>query len=746
MIDLRNRYQLTRAFLALEAVTWGLISFKLLLFPPEGVIAFFRLPLTIGGALTGVLGALALALAVFGGGLIRAALTDDRARWLRRSGLLVLALLLALIPALAFTWYRFGLLPHILVGVAFLLLALYLLLLQIEEGTPPPVMLIVVSMGVVALGLILRWAMITMDYVWTDEGIYLNTASSVMRGGPISATLFRLPPEVGLRPPWGYTVALHGVWARLVGLGLVQGRSFTYLVGVLALPLLFQALRRWYDRETAWVGVALASLSFLWMQTTFIRNDVLTLTAASGLVLLHAWVWPQEKAWPHFVLGLAAAAALETHLVALGYMFGFGVVYLARAVKTLIETRFDLRRAARDPLFFYVGGSLLGLAAYLLIHVVFFRLGPERFIDAVFVVVDRDSSFMLGTIQSIRSKAIYLTVYSPAETLLMGVAVIAALMRGKPADRHWVLLLVGTFLGYCFVERTNDISYLLSLWPVWTLGLGPLITRGVGKHLSFTQTGAYRWMGGLLVLVLLASYGVNMLLLRRMDRAAGDARANPVTATVYAQVPFERTVIGPSVMFPRLADYHNYLLLNGYDTRLAPTIAGDDPEAFWQRIVLTEHPAALIDMASATSEKPSEYYDYFAALGSPPGTGDILLPDWTTITVYDAPAAHDFMLTLTAHRIDAEGRIVLVLAVGDTSLPDGRVQVLNDDGEILAEAALSSGWSGEPASAWEPYSFHDVSLPLYLMEVAGPLDLHFSDNAGQVIPCGDDGCVLAVGR
>ncbi len=748
VIDLKNRFHLTRAFLVLEAATWGLISLKLLLFPPEGVITFFKLSLTVGAALTGVVTVVVLALAVFGGGLYHVVFTDARVRWLRRSGLLGLMMLIALIPALAFTWYRFGLLPHILFGVAFLLMALYLLLLQLEEGKRASAMLIIASIGVVALGLTLRWGMILLDYVWSDEGIYLNTASSVMRGGPISAPMFRAPAEMLLRPPWGYTVAVHGLWARAAGLGLIQGRSLTYLIGVLPLPLLFQTLRRWYDRQTAWVGMALGSLSFLWMQTTFIRNDVLTLAAVSGLVLLHVWAWPQKKAWPHFLLGLAAAVALETHLVALGYMFGFGVVYLVRAVRELIETRFDLRRAIRDPLFVYVGGALLGLGVYVLVHVVFFRLGPQRYLDSMLLFLSSDTSFLLGTLQSIGWKMYYLTVYSTAETVIMVVAIIAALIRGRESDRHWVILLMGSFLGYCMAERTNEISYLLSLWPVWTLGLGPLITRGFGDRpiFAFSRTEIYRWVSGFLAASLMASYGFNMLLLRRQDRLAGDGRAVPIANLIYVEVPADRTVIGPSVLFPHLVDYRNYLLLDGNDNYLGATLAGLPPEQVWQRNVLEEHPAALIDIVPITSAvTPDSYYSYFAALGVPEGENVVLLPGWDAITTYEAPASDEFTLALTAHRIDAEGQIVLVLGVGGTAIPGGGVQVLDDAGDVLGEAVLISGWAGEPSSAWEPYSFHDVTLPLTVEQVSGPLELRFIDEAGHPIACGNAGCVLSVG-
>ena len=103
-----------------------------------------------------------------------------------------------------------------------------------------------------AVGFLMRWVSIDTRGLWLDESITVYQASQSIAG--IIESL-----AGGVHPPL-YHILIH-FWMVAFGSSEVALRSFSVLVGVLAIPAAYWAGRRLYDRSTGLVAAGLVALS-----------------------------------------------------------------------------------------------------------------------------------------------------------------------------------------------------------------------------------------------------------------------------------------------------------------------------------------------------------------------------------------------------------------------------------------------------------------------------------------------------
>jgi mannosyltransferase len=107
-------------------------------------------------------------------------------------------------------------------------------------------------LALTALGFALRWVSIDTRGFWLDEAITVSQASQSISG--IIKTL-----SEGVHPPL-YHILVH-LWMTVFGRGEVAVRSFSVLVGVIAIPAAYWAGSRMYDRATGLISAGIVTLS-----------------------------------------------------------------------------------------------------------------------------------------------------------------------------------------------------------------------------------------------------------------------------------------------------------------------------------------------------------------------------------------------------------------------------------------------------------------------------------------------------
>lgn len=180
--------------------------------------------------------------------------------------------------------------------------------------------LLMVALGIRLLG-------IELQPLWWDEGFSVYFATeSIPR-------LLELT-SLDIHPPL-YYLLLQG-WYQLVGVGAVQSRWLSVLLGVLAIPLAWRAAYDLFGRRTAWLTAFLLTLSpFHIYYSQEVRMYALMVVLA--LVVVIAW---RRRAW--VVLGVVLLAGLLTQ-------YYFALLVGAIGVLVLWELR-EKRYGWRGPL------------------------------------------------------------------------------------------------------------------------------------------------------------------------------------------------------------------------------------------------------------------------------------------------------------------------------------------------------------------------------------------------------------
>ena len=193
---------------------------------------------------------------------------------------------------------------------------------------------IVVTWTLIGLGL--RIASINTRGLWLDEAITVKQASR---------TLLRVIQKLatGVHPPL-YHITMH-FWLKYFGKSEVALRSFSVIIGVIAIPVAYWAGKRIYDRRTGLIAAALIALSpfQIWYSQ---EARMYTLLFLGGLLSTTFLVLAVRENRKHLWVGylVFTTMGLFTHYFFLFLMVGqilvyvFGIVWIterdARHAKT----------------------------------------------------------------------------------------------------------------------------------------------------------------------------------------------------------------------------------------------------------------------------------------------------------------------------------------------------------------------------------------------------------------------------
>jgi len=242
-----------------------------------------------------------------------------------------------------------------------------------------------------AAGLALRAIGLDARGLWLDEAITVRHANR-----PLLDVLSRLAS--GVHPPL-YHVLMH-YWISAFGLSEVALRSFSVLVGVLAIPAAFWAGSRVYDRRTGIVAAGLVAFSpfLIWYSQEARMYGLLFLAALLSTAFLTLALRENR---PHLWWGYFAATfvGLFTHYFFLFLFVGHVAYYLLGELprsERLQRLEGSARASLRRPWRLFADVATLGpwLAANAaLVVAMAVWLG-----NSVFVQVAGDQNALLGSV------------------------------------------------------------------------------------------------------------------------------------------------------------------------------------------------------------------------------------------------------------------------------------------------------------------------------------------------------------
>jgi len=210
-------------------------------------------------------------------------------------------------------------------------------------GDPPPertapIEIIVVALGAVALGVVLRF--VTRSPLWLDEALSVNIARLPLGTIPEALRHDGHPPL--------YYFMLHG-WMQAFGTGDVAVRALSGILAVVALPLAWLVGRRRGGTLLGWLFVGLLALSpFALRYATETRMyALLVVLVLAGYLVLDDVVRRGRGGFARLLaLALVSGLLLLTHYWSMWLVGAVGLVLIWRWRRGPVETRSAAFRAA----------------------------------------------------------------------------------------------------------------------------------------------------------------------------------------------------------------------------------------------------------------------------------------------------------------------------------------------------------------------------------------------------------------
>lgn len=604
--------------------------------------------------------------------------------------------------------------------------------------------------GLVGLGL--RLWMMYADWVWIDEGYRLSAVANGLRGQGLVPIMSHFPENLPVTPWRGNSFHLYVLWARIFGLGLYQQRTLSYILGLLILPFVYLTARMWYGRHSAAVTASIFALSVFFIQSTIARDDALPMLGMSIVLCAHVYACQQDRLILHTGVGLLGALALETHLTNLVFFAAAGGYLAVTYIAGARETGRWVRPA---PLWYFLAGALPGLAIYYVVHVVLMPVSIGQIATAL--GVESGGQFLANRLSLITLRYRVFWGLDPVGSLLILAAALAALVRRTRADGHWLWLFVFVQVGFVLVEHNGNPNHIAYGLPIFLGSAGALVTRGFRSE---ERPGALRErLSYALVVLLMASQAATLIQTRQGRRDYWFERRREKIAYVRENVSTDSAIIAPAVFYPYLVEYQNFI--NPYEpvALKGPALAGMEPDAYWQDILLKLWPVVRIHETTPFSQV-GVFDSYMAARQSREVLPDLwVVPDGGLVTNGGYIAASSGAdLRMVAH-----GALPTSVAAGETlrvntvwivreGLADdyaATLALVDAGGEqvVKVRQALVSGWQGTTTADWGAYTFHNV-----VFEIPLPSDVPpgtYSLELTLAAPSGDlacrPGCAFTVG-
>ena len=420
----------------------------------------------------------------------------------------------------------------------------------------------------IMLGLLIKTLSMPFQPVHYDTNYYLNIGSNFIEHGELTPYMWRLGADTTIiaGSGTGYAVLLLTFWLKIFGLSLMSGYIFMYLVGVLALIVLYFAARTWWD---SWIA-GLAAVAYAALTTTFntlfyVRMDILGIFAYLVVLLIHIYAVRTRNNWLHFAAGVAVIVAAEFHIQALVYVGALSFYYLLDYIHLMRQQR---RLWIPSGAIYYFIGALIAGIIYLIVHVL-----PDP--AAYFFIPQNCARCEPASLVKELQRYLFLIQWRSTDVFVLFIAIGVLISRREQADKHYLILLLGYVLAVAIVSPPIDLHYHSHSLPMMGLAVGgAFLNRRVETEKLTPQR--------LNIGISIATYMVVGQIITLMVYMAS---AEPVPQSIEyirEHVPTDTVVMADPRMYHHLLEYSNFL--EAFNTQADDNINAEDYLTLWRRV------------------------------------------------------------------------------------------------------------------------------------------------------------------
>jgi hypothetical protein len=247
------------------------------------------------------------------------------------------------------------------------------------------------------------------------------------------------------------------------------------------------------------------------------------------------------------------------------YALVLGFWHVIEYAKLLMERR---RLVLDASLVYYVSAGVIATLIYIVIHIL-----PDP--AAYFSI---PSQFFAPSLENETYRYARFLMLRPIELALLGIAIISAVYRRHPEDRHF-LILIGSWIVLMPIIPPW-VHYTNHMWPMLVIGLGGFFARGA-KPSARLGTGRL-YLGALLAVgILLFNVGLHRAMLQPSELRE-QLSDHPVLAYIRETVPEDTVVMAHSTHFYYLSNYMNFMSYRDADEH-AVMQRGESQLDYWRR-------------------------------------------------------------------------------------------------------------------------------------------------------------------
>jgi hypothetical protein len=429
--------------------------------------------------------------------------------------------------------------------------------------------LYVISLTII-LSVVFRIWVSSPTWLHFDENYYINIAQNFADRGELTPYMWRIgDANIIAGSGSGYAILILTEWMRLVGESLFWGRMLMVFAGLLTAVVMYKTASIWWDSRIAGIAALLFGLvSTSSFYTLIFRMDSIGILVYSLLLWLHIYAVRKGSDWSHFFLGVGAVFALEFHVLGSLYLVGFAIYYASQSLREAISKRRILVSKAAT---LFVLGTVLAGVVYVIIHIL-----PDP--EAYLVVSRTCYECSERIIETEFKRLIRLLAFRPLDLIIFLVVLLAALVRNKSEDHHFLILLMGWVATMVIIGVPPYTHYTNHGWPLLALGVAGFISKGFDYRES-----EFRFSVGIILSLVLLFSNLGLYLLKSYPYFYGyERKTTEAVEYIQEQIPQDAVVLARVPSFYSLREFRNFIAYEGGED-YGVKLRGETKTDFWRR-------------------------------------------------------------------------------------------------------------------------------------------------------------------
>lgn len=442
------------------------------------------------------------------------------------------------------------------------------------------------------LGLIFRLWAAHLNWMHYDENYYLNITQNYSTRGELTFYMWRLgnlPIISGGGSGYGILALIY--WLKAVNYSLFWGRVLNIILNLITAGVMYWVTSRWWSSRLAGLaafGYSIVSISSF--NTMIIKMDAIAILGYSLVLLLFVYSHGKDRFWLHLLVGVAAVATAELHVLGVITVFAISMCYLFDFIQDSIQER---KLVFKRSFLGYMLGALFAGLVYLAVHVF-----PDP--RAYFVISQNCFECNESILVTESKRLIRLMAIRPIEVLINAGIIFFAFRRKRENDRRYLVLILGWLLGQALFGTPPYDHYFNHFWPITAIGVGGWVA--FGSDYIFRQ----RRVAVAVVVAFVLLTATMVMYLNGNYQAMLSSSLSPGTEIQYIRNNFDRdtVVMGNVPNYYYLRDYPNYLTYRD-GTVYGTILRNEDLLTFWRRI---QPQVIFVDAQLASEDSELQQY------------------------------------------------------------------------------------------------------------------------------------------